>query len=93
MKSNIQTIEKEQIKYLTFPKEDVLSNKSEKINRFVELHRALYLGNIEREKVKIVFSDDTNLKRVETTIWAVTDKAVILKKSTIIPLARVVSVA
>ena len=69
------------------------NKKCEKINRFVELHRALYLGNLEREKVRIVFSDNESLKRVETTIWGVTDKAVILKKYTIIPLERIVSVA
>ena len=93
MKTIIPTIKKEEIKFLKFPKEDVLDKKSEKINRFVELHRALYLGNLEREKVRIVFSDNESLKRVETTIWGVTDKAVILKKYTIIPLERIVSVA
>lgn len=93
MNPNIEVIKKEQIKFLKFPKEDVLSKKSEKLNRFVDLNRALYLGNIEQEKVRIVFFDDTGLKRVETTIWAVTDKSVILKKFTIIPLERVVSVA
>jgi len=93
MKTIIPTIKKEEIKFLKFPKEDVLDKKSEKINRFVELHRALYLGNLEREKVRIVFSDNESLKRVETTIWAVTDKSVILKRSTIIPLERIVSVA
>lgn len=93
MKSNIQLIEKKQIKFLKFPENDVFSEKSEKINRFVALHRALYLGNIEQGKVKIVFSDDTNLKRVETTISGVTNKAVILKKHTTIPLSRIVSVA
>ena len=93
MKSVIPTIQKEQIKFLKFPKEDVLDKKCEKINRFVELHRALYLGNLEHEKVRIVFSDNESLKRVETTIWGVTDKAVILKKYTIIPLERIVSVA
>ena len=93
MKPNVQIVKKEEIKFLKFPKEDVLNNKNEKINRFVELHRALYLGNLEHEKVRITFSDDKSLKRVDTTIWGVTDKAVILKKSTIIPLERIISVA
>ena len=89
----VQVIEKEQIKFLKFPKEDVLSEKDDKVNRSISLGRALYLGNLEHEKVRITFFDDTNLKRVETTIWGVTDKSVILKESTIIPLARIVSVA
>ncbi len=93
MNSNIEVIKKEQIKFLKFPKEDVLSKKSEKLNRFIDLNRALYLGNMEQEKVRIIFYDDIGLKRVETTIWAVTDKSVILKKFTLLPLERIVSVA
>ena len=88
-----QIVEKEQIQFLKFPKEDVLFEEKAKKNRFLELRRAMYLGNLEREKVKITFKDDCGTKRVETTIWAVTDKSVILKKSTIIPLTRIVSVA
>ena len=91
--SSIQIVDKEQIQFLKFPKEDVLNRKNEKANRSLDLRRALYLGNLEREKVVIVFLDDTGLKKVKTTIWAVTDKSVILKKSTVIPLARIVSVA
>lgn len=91
--TNAQVVEKEQIKFLSFPKEDVLSKKDEQINRFLELKRALSLGNLEREKVQIFFVDDYGLKKVETTVWGITDKAVILKKSTIIPLGRILSVA
>lgn len=90
---NIQIVDKEQIQFLKFPKEDVLTEKNEKAIRFTDLSRALYLGNLEHEKVKITFFDDTSLKRVDTTVWAVTDKYVVLKQSTIIPLARIVSVA
>ena len=93
MKTNIQIVEKKQIKYLSFPKEDVLSNKSEKINRFVKLHRILYSSDLDCKKVEIIFYDDVNLKKIETSITGVTDTSVILKSSTIIPLARIVSVA
>ena len=90
---NIQIIEKEQIKFLKFPKEDVLRRVNDKKSRFVELNRALYLGNLEHEKVRITFQDDIGRKRVETTIWGVTDKSVILKRAIIIPLARIISIA
>ena len=90
---DIKVVEKEQIQFLKFPKEDVLKKEKEKEHLFLELRRALYLGNLEREKVMITFKDDSGTKRVETTIWGVTDKAVILKRSTIIPLERIVSVA
>ncbi len=91
--NNIQIIEKEQIKFLTFSKTEVLGKKNDQLNRFLDLKRALALGNLERGKVKITFVDDTGLKMVETTIWALTDKSVILKKATIIPLQRILGVA
>ena len=91
--NEIQSIEKEQIKFLTFSKSDVLRKKNDLFNRFLDLKRALALGNLERGKVKITFVDDTGLKMVETTIWALTDESVILKKSTIIPLQRILKVA
>jgi len=90
--SSAQKIEKEQIKFLTFPKEEVLNKKNEQTNRFLALQRGMYLGNLEREKVKIVFVDDAGLKKVETTIWGVTDKSVILKESTVIPLERIMAI-
>ncbi|CAM1360375.1 conserved hypothetical protein [Tenacibaculum sediminilitoris] len=92
-KLNFQTIAKEQIKFLKFPKEEVLQKKKAVLNRFLDLQRALSLGNLEREKVKIFFKDMDGLKKVETTVWGITDKSVILKEATIIPLERIVSVA
>ena len=71
----------------------MLAGRSDQINRRLELNRALSLGNLEQQKVKIVFVDQEGYKRVETTVWGVTDKSVILKKSTLIPLQRIVSVA
>ncbi|TCI84679.1 hypothetical protein [Tenacibaculum sp. M341] len=93
LNSNAQNVEKEQIKFFKFPKKEVLNMKKDQINRSIDLRRALYLGNLERQKVKIVFADENGYKRVETTIWGVTDKSVILKQSTLIPLQRIVSVA
>ncbi len=90
---NVQLIEKEQIKFLKFPKKDVLEKRKDQIDRFLELQRALSLGNLERQKVRIVFVDDTGFKKVETTIWGITDKEVILKQSTIIPLERIISIS
>ncbi|MFC5045909.1 hypothetical protein ACFSTE_20325 [Aquimarina hainanensis] len=90
---NIQTIEKEQIKFLKFPKKEVLNKRKDQIDRILELQRAMVLGNIEHQKVKIVFVDDNGIKRVETTIWGITDKEVILKGSTIIPLKRIIRIS
>ena len=91
--NNIEIIEKEQIKFLNFSKTEVLGKKNDQLNRFLDLKRAVALGNLEKGKVRITFVDDTGLKMVETTIWALTEKSVILKKSTIIPLQRILAVA
>lgn len=87
-----QKIEKEQIKFLKFPKKDVLSKKMDQLNRLIELNRAMLLGNLEREKVNIIFADENGYKKVETTIWGVTDKSVILKQSMLIPLQRIIRI-
>ena len=47
------------------------------------------LGNLEHTKIKIYFEDDKSRKLVETTVWGVTDKRVILKKGVVIPINRV----
>jgi hypothetical protein len=62
----------------------------EKINeRRKELDRALALGNLEHTKIRIYFEDDTSCKVVDTTVWGVTDKRVILKQGVVIPIHRV----
>ena len=60
--------------------------------RRADLDRALTLGNLEHSKIKIYFADDESNKVVETTVWAVTDKRVILKQGVGIPIARILSV-
>ncbi len=90
--TEFQMIEKEQIENLKFPSTEVL-NSTEQINeRQAELNRALTLGNREHTKIKIYFEDDTSCKVVETTVWGVTDKRVILKQGVVIPIHRVHSV-
>lgn len=90
--NQIKHIEKEQIPFLHFPHQEVLNNKREKRDRYRKLRRALTLGNLEHLKVKIVFADDEGAKEVETTVWGITEKSVILKQSTVIPLERVISI-
>ena len=82
-------IEKENIEILKFPKEEVLLDKELIKDRESELNRALALGNLEHTKIKIYFEDDKSRKLVETTVWGVTDKRVILKQGVVIPINRV----
>lgn len=88
-KSQPISIEKENISGLKFPDTDVLTSKEEIKNRFANLDRALKLGNLEHNKIKIVFEDSEGMKQVDTTVWGVTDKRVILKQGIVIPIHRI----
>jgi len=84
-----EKIEKEQIGDLRFPPQEVLEDKESISERDRELSRALTLGNLEHMKIKIYFEDDQSKKLVETTVWGLTDKRVILKQGVVIPINRV----
>ncbi len=83
------SIEKEHIRGLKFPDNDVLTSKDEIKIRNADLARAMVLGNLEHHKIKIVFEDSEGVKQVETTVWGVTDKRVILKQAILIPIHRI----
>jgi hypothetical protein len=55
----------------------------------MEMERAIALGNLEHQKVKIYFEDDKKKRVVNTTIWAVTDNAIVLKQNVVIPIKRI----
>lgn len=82
-------VAKENISQLTFPKEDVLVDEIAKIERKKRVERAMRLGNTRKSKVRIIFEDVEGKKTVETTIWGVTEKNIILKQTTIIPIRRI----
>ncbi len=84
-----ETIDKENIHSLKFPNIDVLNDSEAIIQRINDLSRAQALGNLEHSKIKIFFEDDQSKKLVETTVWAVTDINVVLKKGVGIPINRI----
>ena len=88
----ITLVEKEDIPSLNFPTETV--NRTEEQTKLLlhKLRRSMVLGNIHRVKMKIVFEDDEGLKEVRTTIWAVGDKNIVLKKGVTIPIGRVIDI-
>lgn len=86
IKDTTPLIEKESIVEFSFPKGDVLETEEQRDERQSRIARGMRLGNGSKGKVKIVFEDVEGLKKVETTIWGFTDKNVILKKTTIIPI-------
>jgi len=88
--SEFVPVEKESIASLHFPAEEILRYESEKAVRRETIDRAISLGNLEHYKVKIYFADDTGEKLVNTTIWAVTDKAILLKQNVVLPIHRII---
>jgi hypothetical protein len=87
--ATFEKIEKENISSLRFPNVEVLEDKDKIKERMNDLNRALALGNLEQTKIKIFFEDEQSCKVVETTVWGVTDKRVILKQGVVIPINRV----
>ena len=88
----IKEIEKEMVSNLKFPNKEVLNSKIARINRNISLKRASILGNIDRTKMKIIFKDNNGIKKVTATVWAHTEKYIILKGSSLIPLNRILDV-
>lgn len=89
MTEEFTIIDKEDIALLKFPLTDVLDDVDEIKTRISEINRALSLGNLEHSKIKIFFEDSESKKIVDTTVWGVTDKNVMLKQGVMIPIHRI----
>jgi len=87
--SKADYIEKEKIAELYFPQKEVLDDTEARDQRLHDLKDATSLGNLEHNKIKIVFEDAGGLKYTETTIWATTSEDIVLKKGITIPLHRI----
>ncbi len=85
----IKQVEKEIIETLKFPLDEVLTNADDIEKRSKELQKALSLSNLDKTKVKITFEDNECIKMVDTTIWAITEKNIVLKAGRIIPINRI----
>lgn len=90
--ANIAIIEKEEVVNLTFPSDHVVVEPSKKERLLSDLHKATSLGNLSKHKVDISFEDNEGVKKVNTTIWAITEKSVLLKKGVFLPIHRIHSV-
>ena len=89
MIDGFKIIDKEDIALLKFPAEEVLEEDTEIKTRLGEINRALALGNLEHSKIQIFFEDNDTKYKVDTTVWAVTDKNVVLKQGVMIPIHRI----
>ena len=81
-------IEKEIIPNLNFPNQPLDKTKDEMKKLVLKLKRSMILGNIDRTKMRIIFEDNEGVKEVRTTIWAVGDKNIVIKKGVTIPINR-----
>ncbi len=87
-----QVIEKESIPSLHFPNEPVEKSNDQLLILKKKLRRSMILGNIHRTKMRIIFEDEDGVKEVQTTIWAVGDRNIVLKRGIIIPIHRLIDV-
>jgi len=86
-------IEKEEVENLKFPTKPIrLRTKEEQSSLVQKLKKAEKLGNLFHNKIEIVFQDEEGLKEVNTTIWAVGEDHILLKKGVFIPVNRIVSI-
>lgn len=83
-------IEKESISTLSFSDSEKTKDAI-KILRH-KLNRATVLGNIDHNKIKILFKDEEGIKQVETTVWATGQDNIVLKSGTTIPISSIVDV-
>lgn len=91
LRSSVQLVKKEQVKFLKFPNEEILDLKEDQNIRLNQLKKVISSNTLNEKKVKIFFADDLGLKKVEDSIYSVTDNLVLLK-DTAIPLQRIISV-
>lgn len=85
-------VEKESVRKMVFPQEEVLKNADSARERRSLLERATILSNLYHNKVKIVFEDREGTKMVDTTIWATTETAIMLKGGVVIPIHRILEI-
>jgi|TARA_R110002153_G_scaffold6210_13_gene28559 hypothetical protein len=91
IKTNL--IEKENINKLNFINIDVLDDVDGKKSRYHNLRKAEILGNIHKRKIKIIFKSSEGIFKVETTVWARSEKYISLKGGVCIPISCIFEVS
>ncbi len=80
-------------KILEFPKINILEHQIEQVNEFIRQRKVFFSRNLNKEKIEIFFTDHTGLKKIETSIWTVCEKSIILKNTQEVPYSDIVAVA
>ncbi len=86
--SKAELIEKEEVvnyKFLDAPVEEVHVQKE-------KLAGAVRLGNEFKSKAYITFQTDQGPKKIETTVWTVTEKYLQIKNGVLIPIRSLIDI-
>ena len=86
---SIMTIEKESLDAINFPQREVLLDEKKITQREYNAKRAIRLGNLFKDKVKVIFEDTEGMKMIQTTVWGMTERYLIFKRGMVIPLNRI----
>lgn len=87
-----ETIEKEQLKKCAFSKPNEKFTDYEVRERNRSLYLAMLMGNNFSSHARIVFSTVDGYKEVYSTIWATTERYILLKGGNVIPLEAITSI-
>jgi len=85
---NAELIQKEDIanyKFLEAPVKDIQVQKDKLLN-------SVRLGNEFKSKAYITFQTDQGVKKIETTVWSVTEKYLQIKNGVSIPLKSLIDI-
>ena len=85
---SIEIIEKERIAEYKFAPAEVDNT----VAFYAKLQSAQRLGNEFKSKTTIVFQTIDGPKRVETTVWSLTERYIQIKNGILIPLKSIISV-
>lgn len=83
----IRKIEKEDLRNISFQKEEVLLDHAQVQSRWRELNRGMALGNHHKVQTLLrIESLDGEIMELQAAIWSVTSRHVILKGEILIPI-------
>ncbi|OSY87950.1 hypothetical protein WH52_07870 [Tenacibaculum holothuriorum] len=85
--------EREHERALKFPKINVLDQRIDQVNELLKFKRAFFLENSNREMLKIYVTDNSGLHKIETSVWTISEKGIIIKNDTVVPFGDIVAVA
>lgn len=83
-----ELIEKEEVinfKFLDAPKGEITVEAA-------KLNGAVRLGNEFKSKAYITFQTDQGAKKIETTVWSVTERFLQIKNGVLIPLSSLIDI-